>query len=316
MTNEFPDDQIPMLYGRRRRREMIEHEEAQDVSFWTDQLDQQTRARLYQEVQILLDTVDWLDIASFARLRTLREEGLVKLSDDIFSTDDRKDLLNGILERPEQVVFSLIEAIVSLPRFVDMDPHTALEYDLFDDSDIQMAKPFFSRFGDNIRRVLREQRISFDLIEGCFVPLQSFELYEAIVVPTLTLLGNHSRLSSVEAAYQTALNELSSGSPEDAITDAATALQEALVSLGCEGNSLGRLVINAKKKGIMASYDEILIRSMIDWVSADRSTKGDAHNAEPAAVEDAWLTVHVVGALILRIMSGPLRNKGVHDDRI
>ena len=40
------------------------------------------------------------------------------------------------------------------------------------------------------------------------------------------------------------------------------------------------------------------------WVSADRSEMGDSHKAETTLTrDDAWLTVHVVGALILRLAS-------------
>lgn len=67
--------------------------------------------------------------------------------------------------------------------------------------------------------------------------------------------------------------------------------------VGCKGNALGPLADDARKRGLLAPYD----RKIIDWVSADRSDKGDAHNATPASRDDAWLAVHVVGALILRL---------------
>jgi diacylglycerol kinase len=47
------------------------------------------------------------------------------------------------------------------------------------------------------------------------------------------------------------------------------------------------------------------IESVMHWVSADRSTSGDAHQVGSAAIEDAWLTVHIVGALILRLAGSP-----------
>jgi hypothetical protein len=36
-------------------------------------------------------------------------------------------------------------------------------------------------------------------------------------------------------------------------------------------------------------------------VSADRSERGDAHLVKESDSDDAWLVVHVVGALILRL---------------
>src|SRR5437867_3146024 len=38
-----------------------------------------------------------------------------------------------------------------------------------------------------------------------------------------------------------------------------------------------------------------------EWVSADRSARGDAHAVTDADADDAWLAVHVVGALLLRL---------------
>lgn len=79
---------------------------------------------------------------------------------------------------------------------------------------------------------------------------------------------------------------------------------------GCKGNSLGPLAKDAKARGLLAPHDETLsdaLQKIIDWVSADRSSKGDAHNASTASRSDAWLTVHVVGALILRLSEGSSR---------
>jgi hypothetical protein len=42
-------------------------------------------------------------------------------------------------------------------------------------------------------------------------------------------------------------------------------------------------------------------QKLVDWVSASRSDRGDAHSASNATRPDAWLVVHVVGALILRL---------------
>ncbi len=63
----------------------------------------------------------------------------------------------------------------------------------------------------------------------------------------------------------------------------------------------------ARKKGVLAPHDATLaagIEKIIDWVCADRSETGDAHNAKPATRDDAWFAVHVVGALILRPAGG------------
>jgi hypothetical protein len=77
-----------------------------------------------------------------------------------------------------------------------------------------------------------------------------------------------------------------------------------LEKLGCSGNQLGDLIRDGKKRGLFGPHDAKLTQSiagLAHWVSSDRSTLGDAHHSTDANPDDAWLTVHVVGALILRL---------------
>jgi hypothetical protein len=72
--------------------------------------------------------------------------------------------------------------------------------------------------------------------------------------------------------------------------------------VGAEGNALGPLISSAKKKGIFSGHDTALLDSVMramDWVSAERSEAGDSHNVTDSGERDAWLMVHVVGALIV-----------------
>ena len=62
---------------------------------------------------------------------------------------------------------------------------------------------------------------------------------------------------------------------------------------------------SAKAKGLLAAHDARLtkaIEDVMEWVSADRNAKGDSHKADKAAKDDAWFIVHVVGALIVRLV--------------
>ena len=197
----------------------------------------------------------------------------------------------------------MIEAITTLPDWAKQDPFAQIEYRLPQGKEMDAFVTLAKRFAQTIEAIFREHRISFSLIEGRIVPIESIELHESIVEPTLTLLAGRSGFDNVEVAYWRALEEIHEGTPDDAITDAATALQETLVALGCSGRSLGPLAKTAKSRGVITGYDA----KLVDWVSADRSNRGDAHSVGPASVEDAWLVVHVVGALILRIVGGPLR---------
>lgn len=84
-----------------------------------------------------------------------------------------------------------------------------------------------------------------------------------------------------------------------------------LTAIGCIGNALGPLIKDAKKQGLLAPHDARLdqaITDVMEWVSADRSQSGEAHHVSNASVEDAWLIVHILGAVILRLASGPPRS--------
>ena len=304
MTAEPTTDREPMLYERRRRLEEIRRAESQGESFWTDRFDDQVRAKLHHAVDKFLTTIKSLelDLARIVRTRTLLDVGLVTLSDDPLILDSI-DLLNGIRYQDEDVILTLIEAIATLPDWAKQDPVAQVEYDLPQGKTMDATTILAKLFAQKIRAIFREHRISFDLVEGQIVPIDSLEPHKSIIEPTLTLLAGRSGFDKVEAAYRKALGEIHGGTPDDAITDAGTALQEALETLGCEGNSLGPLAKSAKSRGVITGYD----KQLVDWVSADRSNKGDAHNVGPTSVEDAWLVVHVVGALILRIVDGPLR---------
>lgn len=156
-----------------------------------------------------------------------------------------------------------------------------------------------------INDILASHRVSLEFVDRQVVEFESREMHKGVVVPALTLLGGDPKFAAVESAYQDALKELATekGAP-DAITDAGRALQEMLEARGCKGNTIGKLLKSARAMGVLSASDEQLeqgISNIIDWVSADRNTKGDVHKASDATRADAWLTVHVVGALILRL---------------
>lgn len=139
-------------------------------------------------------------------------------------------------------------------------------------------------------------------------------MLQEAVEPALKLLIG-SQFAAAHGAYLDALKEISNGKADDAITDAGTALQETLTALGCQGNALGPLIKDAKKNGLLAGHDQNLVDGIIkfmDWASADRSTTGDAHKHSDADVSDAWLMVHIVGALIVRLVEPSNRGTDGH----
>ena len=270
-----------MLHARRKRLQELTEAEARGETFWTREFDPVVRRRLWSAVEDA--KADHSGLVAFLAVRVDR----LLLSELGSGIGDRKDLASKFRFRTDDAMMpSLIEAIIEcLPP----------EY-----REIVCV---------GMNEVLNEHRITYELVNGQMVEFESKELHQEVVAPALRLLSGRSGWDEVETAYQNALREISTGDPSDAITDAATALQEALMYLGCQGKSLGPLISSARNNGLLAPHDSKLvdgIEKIADWVSADRSTKGDSHKASTGATrDDAWFTVHVVGALLLRLAGEP-----------
>lgn len=162
------------------------------------------------------------------------------------------------------------------------------------------------KFADRVNEVLLAYRLKFRFVpdDSEIVPLDSMELHISVVEPALALLHGEPEFADAHGSYLKALKEISENEPANAITDAGTALQQILVTLGCQGNALGPLIKDAKTRGLFAGHDNRLvagITNFMEWVSADRSEKGDAHKPGTEDLNDAWLMVHIVGALIVHL---------------
>jgi hypothetical protein len=281
-----------MLYTRRKRLRERAEAEAKGESFWTGTFDAKVRTRLFYAARDAA-TSDWLFICELARDLILKDEGIAFLSNahDL----PHVDFSSYFMGCPHDEMPTVIESV-----YVAMNSY---------DNTYGSYVIQFHEFGKAVHEILEEERVAFDFADGQMVPFESKELYQAVMEPAMKLLHNPS-FSEAEKAYQHALEEVTSGKPGDAITDAGTALQETLNALGCEGNSLGPLIKSAKAKGLLVAHDARMtkaIEDVMEWVSADRSEKGDSHKADAAQKEDAWLIIHVVGALIVRLVGASVR---------
>jgi hypothetical protein len=236
------------------------------------------------------------DIYPYAHGLLIRQHGRDRFTTN--SIDETSDLIGALILGDDDVVADVVEALYAAIRFCaeGFNPY--------------MMVPAFGTkfFATEINRIFREERVAFQLIEGQMVDLEAEELHSAVVAPTLRLLSGRSGFDKVEVAYLDAIREISNGSPADAITDAGTALQEVLTALGCSGTQLGPLIKDARRRGLLAPHDAKLdqaVADVMDWVAADRSQSGESHHVSTASIEDAWLIVHIVGSLILRLASGP-----------
>lgn len=286
-----------VLHKRRKRLQEIEEREARGEVLWTDSFDAKARTKILHFFRDIGNDPSTIEgFSSSARNAILRSEGLQFLYSGNYGVSATEDLLNYLLNCDDDMVPTVIEAMCYAFK---SDPYH-----------------YSSRgymFESIVKTVLREHRISYDLIDGRMIEFSSRELHVSVVEPVLQLLARQDAFTTAEKTYRKSLKEISSGDPGDAITDAGTALQETLTELGCEGNALGPLIKSAVKKGLLGSHDSPMadaLARVMNWVSADRSTKGDGHHASTASVEDAWLTVHIVGALILRLTNNIPRRQG------
>jgi hypothetical protein len=281
-----------VLHSRRKRLADLASREAAGESFWTEQFDQRARTRI---VHAFRDAVgNWGGYYTYARDAILRDEGIFCLVNPRLSPD--QDLINYVMVGEDEMVPTVIEAMSAACG-----------------GPVNMQSGAWDRaasFDVTVKIILREHRLSYDLIDGQMIPFSTRELHESVIAPSLKLLAGRPDLEKVESAYQDALEEIVRGNAANAITDAGTALQEALTALGCTGNSLGPLIKSAREGGLLAPHDSPMVGAVdkiMNWVSADRSERGDAHEVTSATIDDAWFTVHIVGAILLRLSKASTR---------
>jgi hypothetical protein len=234
-------------------------------------------------------------VLSEARRVILEQEGLYHLAG---TSDAPEDFANYYNTGPDDMFPTMLEALVIALVGADRA-----------ESEWGYHEPWVGQFTREVNEVLAQERVGWELIDGRMIEIHSKELHVAAVEPALRLL-HRAGFAGADKAYRDALEELAAGKASDAITDAGTALQETLTALGCEGNQLGDLIRSAKKKGLLAPHDDPMTQAidrLLNWVAADRSQMGDSHMATAPTREDAWLIVHVVGALIVRLASGAPR---------
>jgi hypothetical protein len=268
-----------MLFHEREQQREFEEKEREGQPIWTSEIASVIRNKIiYLLKDIGLSAMSLEE--TYARTQRIleRRTGFI-LGNGLFPVDD---VVTFLVKIDEKYFLSGLEAI-----YISLN---------------EKSNSLAGIFEIGVTQIFSQERISYDMISGQIVSFSSRELHAEIVEPVLRLLGGLSGWEEVETTYQKALREIGVD-PGDAITDATTALQVTLTKLGCNGNSLGPLTQSAVKMGLLAPHD----KNLLDWLSADRSSTGDAHKASSADPSDAWIVVHVAGALILRLANGGLR---------
>jgi hypothetical protein len=287
-----------MLYSRRKRKQALARAESS-----SGKVDLQTTFSPELRAQILYAARDCapnsFDSATvFARARLLESLGRFQLADP--NSTPAQDFFIFCNRAPDATMPDVLEAL-----YLGLVAHGDGGYSY---PPRRMPPNAYKHAGDafeaRLRDLLREHRMAYDMIEGEVIEVQSGPLHEGVVAPALLLTAGDVRLRQVNLDFRKALEELSRNDPGDAITDAGRALASMLTALGCKGNSLGKQLVDARKKQLLGAHDQPFAEAVeraIDWVSADRSERGDAHQDVSPSQYDGQFTIYVVGALIVRL---------------
>lgn len=275
-----------MLFSARKRLQETAAREADGQSLWRDDFDEQALVRIAEAYHLIEQRFESplrqplrVDVAQQMRAQAGWQVGQVP-----------PDGLVKMLDNTGFVLDSLGAIYIAI-------------------SNLNQSGGWAEKFATAANKIMREHRIAYKFVEGELVSFESDEMLATTVEPALKLLVGNT-FAAAHDAYLSALKEIGRGDAGDAITDAGTALQEVLTALGCTGNALGPLIKDAKRLGLFAGHDQNLVDGIgkfMDWASADRSTSGDAHKHSQADVADAWLMVHIVGALVVRLVDPALR---------
>jgi hypothetical protein len=268
-----------MVWSDRTRAEARDAAEAAGVDLWTSDFDSHVRGKLIAHYRLFCRN----DYA----IRNAIEESVDQIIQLATGNLRVSPIEQGLLTGNRNTVLDYVEAIFLSLKTMSMRPQD---------------------WAAAVNQIFNSHRVAYKFADGRAVPLASEELHTAIVEPVIQLLHGRPDLNAAQDAYREALQEISRNNAANAITDAGTALQETLTTLGCSGNALGPLIADARRQQIFGRHDEKLVDGIgkfLDWVSADRSENGDSHHASGVELDDAWLMVHIVGALIVRLTGPP-----------
>lgn len=313
------------LYAERLRRKQQAAALAAGKAEWTDHLSKVVRKKLcgaWEEASSDFAPLDDEMLVAPIAQRTRRSLGRALRPGHMTPPRNESEFLQAVLDEDavhNDELLSLIEAEhEALNQYTPPQP-TASALALFGPNfrlesgsegsrglaGIERRELAAEQFRNRVNEIFAAHIVGFHLHQNSrLVPVQSHEMHNAVVAPTLYLLHSQPRFAAAERAYQAALRELRNRDPGDAITDAGTALQDTLVALGCTGKNVTSLLASAKQIGLVRENESPLtdaIPQAIRWATRQRNA-GEAHRGDADyTMSDAWMVVHVVGALIIRL---------------
>lgn len=293
-----------MPYPLREHRRRMAELEAAGQDLWVEALDQPTRNKLAAATRdAIRDRSSNCDIDSLVKgvaQELCDKSGMVTLPQSFvnryggFSLDSFLENIRNI-NCSVEMIFGLIELFWRCEA-----TYSGIGFRRSESQD---------RYSTAINGVLEDHRVKYLFVNGNFLPRDGSLVDTEVVVPAFHFLIGDERYADAEEAYTRALKAIGDNRPHDAISHAYTALQTLLQALGCgrREDSLLKQLRSAVSSGILAQHDQALE----GWLTSDRGNRSSSHpTSAPPTRQDAWLAVHVVGALMLRLGRGVPRSGG------
>lgn len=279
-----------LYFSERQRQKDLAEKEAKGQSFWSTELNLNTRNKIIYALNNLSYRPEI--IKNRIRYKLMSNYGVACLHDsDLTGHIDydqtvQKGEIARVLDLIEATYFELYEA--SLMHIGEAVNGAQLKYETA------------------INDIFLLDRNSYTFREGQIHQFSEQFSYEEILFPAINLLNLKSEYVEVNIKYKEALEEISRNKPADAITDAGTALQIYLEIKGFPGKVLGdqikALKISKTLSGLDMKLLDVLVQC-VEWISGVRNQKSDAHPGQKGELEDAWLVLRILGSLILRLES-------------
>ena len=295
------------LYSERLRRQAMDERAAAGDPFSTTSLDKPVRVKLYAAWRDHTAAIWWHPEASetFGNVESVFSAQVSNMIETSLGESDvrpRKIVSYGFQEwsLSDAVVLFVLEAEHRVLRAEFEHALKAAANDITNPVDEDTSPEAFRR---RVNDIFDAHGVAFALTATSEIISRNSEvLHHNVITPTLNLLHDRPEFAVAEGTYLKALDEIRKGDGGDAITDAGTALQDALTALGYPGNTLGEQMKAVKHSGILTGPDSPLSAAVLkigDWI-ASRRNHGEAHKGgATATLEDAWFIVHTVGALIV-----------------
>ena len=279
-----------------------------------DPLPSELRRRREQATAELENGVTWLDgcpasvgaeIVVALETFTNMPRRVLDLADKRLGEHNSKVWVSSTRLRGEGDDHERLDALAAVVNaFVWLSEHD----DEWEDSgfgNVQDIEPAYNHeaFIEVVNDRLLHARVDWLFEDGRFQERGNYLLHSEVLRPATILLGDDPAFGTASSAFQSALTRLSKGEMDVALTQAATSLQEFFRALGVEGNSVSDQLNGAQRQKVISPADWSLLKPLVGWVNADRSDRGNAHRHRERDVTkaDAWLMMHVVGALMVRL---------------